>query len=191
MSPEPHWSGRRPDQGGNGGTGGGGGGTTAGAPVVRGPYSFTYQTAGLTNGVAFYTPTIDDILIEAWIEVDTAFNGTTPHADISQFTGTSTPYGLWGWNGVTGFGIDLAQVDTLDAGGGPLTGANYVSGSAYNVSLADAAPGHIRKAPIRFTTADPLLLVVSTDGTKGGTAVGGTTGAGRIYIVTATPVTLS
>lgn len=162
----------------------------AGTPVVRGPFSFTFATAGLNNGVAFYTPTVNDVLLEAWIEVDTAFDGTTPRADLSQYTGADTPYGFFGWSSVLGPGIDLAVVDTTANGGGPLQGAFPTGGGVtiHNIALSQSYGEHQRRTPARFTTADPLLLVVSQDGTKGGAAVGGAAGAARVYVITATPV---
>jgi len=43
-----------------------------------------------------------------------------------------------------------------------------------------------RVLPARFTTTDPLLAVVSQDGTLGGAASGSTVGAANIYLVVAT-----
>lgn len=166
------------------GGGGGGGGSTAGAAIVRGPFAFAFDTPDINNGVAFYTPTIGDILLDAWIEIDAAFNGTTPKADLSQYTGSASPLGLWGASAF-GLPVELAQADTVNAGGGPLTGTG--SGGHGASLLGGSGNASCRIAPARFTTADPLLLVVSQDGSKGGMAVGGSAGAGKVYIVTATP----
>ena len=170
--------------------GGGGGAPSAGSPVIRGPFAFAYDTPNINNGVPFYTPTVGEILVEMWVEVITAFDGTTPKADISQFTGTSSPYGLWGWNTIP-FLLDTT-IDSIDSGGGPLVGAAPTGGggTVHGVPLSQSYSAHQRYAPARFVSADPLLLVVSQDGLKGGAAIGGSQGSGNVYLITGTPVAL-
>lgn len=170
----------------------GGGGSSAGAPTIRGPFSFAYNTAGLAAGVAFYTPTIGDWLLDAWVEVDTAFNGTTPTCDIGQFPGAGTG-GLFVCSPV-GYGIDLTKQDSSSvntsgllvstaAGLGALT---LGAGNVYFSATDD--PEYSRIAPGKFVTADPLLLVASQTGFRNATAIDSTAGAAKAYIITATPV---
>jgi len=157
---------------------GGGGSQT----VVRGPLSFAFNTAGLANGVTVYTPTVNDLLLDAWIEIDTAFDGTTPKGDIGTFVGTTS--GLFA--SVSAL-VDISHADVETAGTG--VRVNLVTSAAMSLVMAPLVFGSAaRPAPARFTATNPLLLVVSQDGTKGGAAIGGTAGAGRLYIVTATPV---
>lgn len=174
------------------------GGRTAGAAIVRGPFAFAFNTAGLNNGVAFYTPTVGDILLDAWIEVDTAFNGTTPRADIGPFLGgvAGANIGLFGslnqpikvggsftadTENITGLLSNVGNVvNPANAGNEPASGDNLF--------YAGGVPtGAQRNVPGKFTSASPWLIVVSQDGSKGGTAVGGSAGAGKVYLVTATP----
>src|SRR5271156_4709185 len=62
---------------------------TAGAGTMKiNQFPFIYSDAGLSTGLSLYTPTIGDILYDAWIEVDTAWDGTTPTAEIGSFVGT-------------------------------------------------------------------------------------------------------
>lgn len=156
-------------------------GQLAGVAITRGPYSFTYATAGLSAGVAIYTPTIGDILLDAWLELDTLFDGTTPRFDMSQYTGSDAPAGLWG-DLYQPIPLAAGDADTINHGGGPLQGNTNV------VALAVTPNG--RMAPARFTTADPLLIVCSQDGMRNGTAIDSAQGAARVYLVTATPVAL-
>jgi hypothetical protein len=68
-------------------SGGGGGG--AGAPVVH-KFAFAYDTASLHTGATAYTPAAGDVLLDAWIEIDTAWDGTTPLGDFGAFAGGAT-----------------------------------------------------------------------------------------------------
>ena len=155
-----------------------------GTPVVRGPFAFAYNTANINNGVAFYTPTLNDWLIEAWIEVITGFNGTTPKADIGQFTGGAGETGFWQAL-VSGYPLD-SPWSTLS---GSADNPSWAGGSTNNYDLIGAGSFNTSQvAPARFRTTRPLGVVVSQDGTTGGTAVGGSAGAAKIYIITATPI---
>jgi hypothetical protein len=58
----------------------------AGATVVR-AFPFAFDAAGLATGLALYTPTAGDKLLDAWLEIDTVWNGTTPLADVGVLSG--------------------------------------------------------------------------------------------------------
>lgn len=167
------------------------GGATPGAAIVRGPFAFDYtQAAALANGVQVFVPTVGDILLDAWVEIDTAFDGTTPAADVSQFGGTTT-----GWFGSILNAIDLTHADiTANFGTGILTGTGSGSpaGSLVDMGANGTTYGNPKRyVPAKFTAANPVLLAVSQNGTKGGTAIDSTVGAGKVYIVTSTPVAFS
>jgi hypothetical protein len=161
-----------------------GGGSQPGAARVLGPFPFTHATAGLAAGVAFYTPTIGDILLDGWIEVDTAFDGTTPKGDIGTFVGNTS--GLFGNDTLP---IDLTKADNQGGGTGVLLNDNIkqnalaLAGAVTNAGV----PENYRVTPAKFTAANPLKVVVSQDGTAGGVATGSTVGAAAVYIVIATP----
>jgi hypothetical protein len=143
-------------------------------------YNFAFDTANLDTGVPVYTPTVGELLMDAWISVLTAFDGTTPKADISQFT--SSGEGLWGDIGRL---PDLSVGDSLHTGGGPTQGENL------SLVAAAAFTGSSSTIPAHFTTTDLLLLVVSQDGTQGGTAIGGTAGSAVLYFTICTPIALN
>lgn len=158
----------------SGGAGGGGG--SAGAQIVR-KFAFTYSTANLDTGAALYTPTVGDILYDAWIEIDTAWDGTTPKGDFGELVNHQ------GWlNIFIGTSIDMTQPD-FDISGSPpdgfLIGTTFSSLSIAN-SVASASEGVVvgsspaltlaspfvatRLNPGKFTSANPVKVVVSQDG---------------------------
>lgn len=162
------------------------GGSQPGAAIVRGPFLFAFNTPGLNDGVTVYTPAANEILLDAWVEQDTQWDGTTPTFDVGTFDGVD--------QGVFGiFGIGVTDLSLIAADSVSNWGSDVLAGAALNKleSVSNAAGNNaIRLAPARFSTAHPLKLVVSQNGHKGGTAVDSAAGASRLYIVTATPVAL-
>jgi len=151
----------------------------AGYSVVRGPFSFAFDDAGLEDGLTFYTPTVGDILLEVFVSVDTSFDGMNPFVDVG--TGVGTAYGLFSqFEGVP----SLLSVDEESAGTGIQIG---MTGNSSSLLASGGYDGSGRPEGI-ITAANPLKVWVSQNGQKGGAAIGGTTGAARLYIVTATPV---
>jgi hypothetical protein len=158
--------------------GGGGGGSTPGAAIVRGPFSFAFDTPNIENGVEVYTPAIGDVLLDVSVVTDVGFDGTTPMADVGTFIGQN--YGYFGYANQAINSINVADQVFEGVQHGPI-------GTSLVVAQISGG-GTIRFVSSPITTADPIMLVVSQDGTKGGDPVGGTAGSGRVYIVTATPV---
>ncbi len=180
--------------------------------TVRGPYSFTYATAGLAVGVTFYTPTVADILLDAWIEVDTAWDGTTPKGDIGfgGFDNNIAGFGLFAYAFGTGVGyVDMTQAASPGPGGGAtaglmLSGAGGLrgldgAGEAFDLlhvpntppptALTRLTPDNaFPTLPMKFRAASPLVVCVSQTGDTTGAAPGASQGAAKLYIITATPV---
>jgi hypothetical protein len=172
----------------------GAGGGGAGAPVVR-KFPFAFNTPGILTGAAVYTPTVNDVLLDAWVEVDTAWNGTTPEGDVGSFNGAAT--GLYA---SAGFGpIDMTKADQDITGSYGLLISNNTSGAGTYPSLAlslaqstAAIPAYpafspFRAVPGKFTAAHPVKVCVSQDGTNTGANPGSTQGEAILYLVTATP----
>ena len=148
-----------------------------GTPVLRGPFVLNYDDAGLNTGLEFYTPTPGDFVLDVFVVVDTAFDGTTPEGDFGITSGFFATF-------ASGNGFSMAGAAIAALGAGLLAPSSYsdaVTASAYNNGAG---------MPLLVSAANPLKVWVSQDGLKGGAAVGGTTGAARLYIVTATPVAL-
>lgn len=135
---------------------------------------FAYNTADLNNGLTIFTPAVDDILLDVWVEVTTAFNGTTPKWDVGTFVGGNA--GIL--DDTTGLAIgDLVPDSEGSSNAGLL---NNGSGSNYALSNVSGVTG-VRGVPARFTATNPFKIVVSQNGAKGGTAIGGSTGAATVY----------
>lgn len=150
----------------------GNGGSQPGAAIVRGPFPFAYNTPGLADGYAFYTPTIGDILLDAWVEIDTAWDGAAANGDLGTAVGASA--------GLLSANLAIFDVTSVDSDG--FYGEGVLMGSCRHL-----AGGSDRTTPARFVAANPLKVWVSQDGLAGGDAPGASQGAARIYIVTATP----
>lgn len=146
-------------------------------------FPITFSTAGLNNGVAIYSPTPGDILLDAWIEVDTAFNGTTPKADIGDFTLANT-----GWFADADGPQDLAAADSPSSSGPLLLEAATAAGIQGLSLIEGSAKTGFRITPGKLTGAGPVKVVVSQTGLKGGAAVGGTQGAAVVFLLVATPL---
>jgi len=155
--------------------------------VVRGPFQFAYDTPDLENGLPFYTPTVGDILLDTWFEVDTAFDGTSPLADIG--TGTGSNAGMWYGSNYGIYDITSADGDGARNGGGTFNTGQLqnLNGNISSLSGLNAYNA-VRVVPCKFLTAAPWHVWVSQSGQKGGPSVGGAAGAASLYIVTATPV---
>jgi hypothetical protein len=163
-----------------------------GSVRLVGPYSFAFDTPGLLAAVTVLTPAAGDVLLDAWIDVTTGFNGTTPKADIGSLDNTSSP-GLWGI--MIGAPIPLATAGAAVTSNSHLW-AYAANGVVLNPSLSSAQASVVVAAagtsggtiPYRFLDATPLKLVVSTNGRKSGSAIGGSAGAAALYLLVATPV---
>lgn len=144
-----------------------------GAMQLLGPYTVAYNTASLAAGVAFgFTPAIGDIFTPI-VVVTTAFNGTTPLLDIG-YTGDTNGY-------------YYAASDSNAALDVSATLATTAFDVAAAVTLNSSAPAVSVSSWARASAADALLVWCSQDGTKGGTAIGGTAGSADLYILHATP----
>jgi hypothetical protein len=186
-----------------------GGGGGAGSPVVR-AFPFTFDTPDILTGAALYTPTVGDILLDAWIEIDTVWNGTTPTCDIGTVaTFATTHSGLFDYLLDNQTGVDMTIADN-DVNPGVLVGSQPSSLSMLTtmaiatqmLQVNAIAPPAIqfypsgdvdwgrgdRVVPAKFVNDDdPFIVVVSQDGTNTGADPGSTQGAGILYLVTATP----
>lgn len=170
----------------------GSGTSVQGTPIVR-AFPFAYNTPGILTGAALYTPAVDDVLVEAWLSIKTAWNGTTPRGDFGSFTG-----GFGILNGTATGPWDMTNADVATAGTGYLFGGNtFASGTLPTIPVSQSTiqnpvgtvnPTFFRVTPGEFTAANPIKVCVSQDGTNTGANPGATQGAAVLYLVTATPV---
>ncbi len=146
--------------------------------------AFAFGTTGLNTGLTIYTPAVGDIIYDVGMFITTAFNGTTPSADIGTFSGGND--GLF--KVLAGAVVDITAVDaavTTNAGLQSSATARWLQAAVGSIG-ADAGAAYL-DAQLRVTTANPILIVGSQSGAKSGTAIGGTTGAGIAYVVAGTP----
>lgn len=148
-------------------------------------FTFAFNTANLTTGAALYTPTVGDILYDAWIEVDTAWDGTTPLADVGLFTAGGPPTGLFA---VAGGGPAII-VDMTVADSSSTTGMLASPAGSKNLSIIEGVGAEVstRVLPAKFTSTSPVCVCVSQTGAPGGASPGASAGAATLYLVTGTP----
>ncbi len=144
--------------------------------LIRVPFSF--DTSSLNVGVDVYAFAAGEYLLQAWIEVITAWDGTTPKGDFGF--PDSSPLGILGGQSA----VAPMDVQWQEVIGG--TGALYIADAVQGYFPAAAQVGSTN-APLRFTTPQTLQVWVSRDGLSGGTATGGAAGAGAISLLVATP----
>lgn len=145
------------------------GATVTGSIVAHGPFNFAFNTANLNTGVTLgYTPKVND-LICPMIIVTTAFDGTTPLADVGVAADTN------------GFFKNASNVVALSVKGATtnitVPGFQTLAGSAVDLPMFGLV-----------TAATPLVVWASQTGARAGTAIGGTVGAASVYIFSVTPL---
>ena len=107
-------------------------------------FPFAYNTPSLDTGAALYIPTVGDLLLQAWISVGTAWNGTTPKGVVGLFT--------------SGFG-QLDPEDSVDMTVADATTLGFQITADSNYTLPDWCTVRVIKA----LTADPICVAVSVD----------------------------
>lgn len=149
-----------------------------------------------------FTPAAGDILLDAWLEVDTNWDGTTPSFDIGNFD-TSAKYGFF--NGLLGAPLSMAPGADAPILAGFISGqqlrslsqASAVSSSngilaAFGLASpyllqVENGPGAISGILPAKCTGVPIQIVVTQNGLADGADPGSTQGAAILYLVTATP----
>lgn len=148
-------------------------------------YPFTYQTAGLASGATIYTPAVGDVIYDIGVVITTAFNGTTPKLDVGTFNGGNN--GLFDELATAPVDGTKVYADvTNNAGLGTPNSALWLSTAI--VQGNSASLSSLKSNEIRVSAANPLLLVASQSGAKGGTAITSTQGAGAVLVITGTPL---
>lgn len=139
------------------------GGSTNSLNIVEIP--FAYNTPGILTGVSVYDPTAGDVLVDWWVEVDTAWNGITPQLDLGTFS--SFP-GMLADLGVPPIGLTTIDQDLggFSANPGLLAagGLSSFSAALINFAIANATP--VRRWSLKFTATNSLKIVVSQDGSN-------------------------
>lgn len=166
--------------------------------------TFSYNTANIQTGATLYVPTPGDILLDLWIEIVVAWNGTTPLGDVGAFSGGgSALYGL--------HKMDMTAADIFSGGYGVTIGANFSdvraqqtvdnariylrTQSGSNPTQLETQPSLVhagygsRLLPARFANNNDIKVCVSQNGTTSGADPGSSQGQAFLYLVTFTPIT--
>lgn len=161
-------------------TGGGGDVAHIAVPIAFDDADLS-SPSGAIPGVVIYTPTVGDVLLDAWVSVDPEYtgdqwDGTTPKGDL--FT---TGNGWWSAHAALG-ALDMTTGDTagvLDPE--LLSGTNALDASE---SLSQmGARNRYRLVPSKFIDVNPVRAVVSTDGTTAGNDPGATKGTAIVHLL--------
>lgn len=138
-------------------------------------FPFDASMTDLDSGHVLYTPTDGQILLDGYIEIDEAFDGS-PKGDIGTFDAQ-----IDGWiAGVTAQSVDMRWKDNQGQGTGLLTGGNYT-----NMSIAQGQGTTERIVPGKLIGGIPIKVVVSVNGNINGGNSGCTRGSGTVYLVIA------
>lgn len=169
---------------------------------------FAFDTANIVIGADMYTPALDEVLIDMWIEVLTAWDGTTPTAEVGRFLAGYT-YGMWNVyaTGSSATDLDLSTNAAPDSANHEqmmqlsamrhygLTIAEwsvqYTSKLGTSPALINVpGPGFYQDVqpmlPARMLTTDPIKILVNQTGRVGGASSGSTVGSANLYLLTAT-----
>ena len=172
------------------------GGSQPGAVrVLKYDFDFT-QAVALADGVPVWTPAVGDWLLNAWFAPDAwdADGAVSPRADIGVISAGAWatlrggPQGLFG--ALVG-AVDLSANNWIEdtkyvSYGGPTAAVDLLQ--AMLLGYTNAGSGAL-PPQVKFSTTDPLSLVVSDDGTPGGSAFDGSAGASTLYLAVCSPDT--
>lgn len=154
-------------------------------PLLLRSFGITFATAGLASGVTIYTPAVGDVIYDIGVGITTAFDGTTPKLDVGTFNGGTD--GLF--KNLATAAVDGTKVYadvTHNAGLGTPNSVLWLNDAV--ASHASAGTAAFNPPIMIVSAANPLLVVASQDGTKGGTAITSTHGVASIFVLSATPI---
>lgn len=161
-------------------------GTVTPSPVYIKHYSFDYTTSGLAAGVTVHTPAVGDLILDIGVVITTAFNGTTPKLDIGTFNGGNV--GLFGEVGGAAVDGTKLYADVTDNAGLGIANSHLWLSSAV-IAANSAGIASLPSWQLYCSAANPILLVASQNGQKGGTAITSTAGAATVVIAAVSPAT--
>ncbi len=135
---------------------------------------FAFDTPNINVGVDVHAFAAGDYLLAVWIEVLTAWDGTTPKADVG--VPSLSQFGLYSQANTV--------VDLTIPWGPTLSSTDLLTPGDSSAVLVPAAPptGSNFQVPLRFVAPHTLKVWASRDGASGGTATGGAAGSGAVVL---------
>jgi len=155
--------------------------------VILRQLPFAFNTPNLATGAPLYTPQVGEKLIDGWIQVDTAWDGTTPRGDFGLFA-LGKP-GLLAYTAST-TGLTLAEcLQDMTAVVTDMGCGMSIDPAGNNDLAALASYGLAQQiVPSSFTAISPVGVCVSKTGAAGGGSPGSTKGVAVLCLITAIPV---
>jgi hypothetical protein len=152
-----------------------------GMPTVR-KFPFAYNTPGILTGAPLYTPTIGDVLLDAWVAISTLWNGNSPILSIGEFVN-----GLGsGWGdgpGAAPFQLNLSSLTDVDIAKSEFSEQSLFVPQGISLQTGQKlfadTPGAGVSRPL-FTAANPIKVVVSQSGNAPQAAYAGSSGSATI-----------
>lgn len=149
-------------------------------------FDFAFDTPGLTDGVVVYTPAAaGEVIVGMAIVTTTEWDGTTPKADISTYVGGQSGFENYGMFGLNGNGP--IPMDVAPSAGSVLPLGFTVAGRSNDLFRSLAFGGVEIADFVVMDTDNPLKVVVSQTGLKGGADPGATQGAAKLLLSVCTP----
>jgi hypothetical protein len=140
--------------------------STSGVAVTT-KYPFTYDSSDLSTGLDIYVPNIGDFLLDCWVSITTAWDGTTPIGNLYVNTTGNTPI-------IYGYPVDMTLTDVANGA---------AIGAGLGLALTQYRQVWAMPGAYTFISTNPIQLVVSQDGTSTGGDPGSTMGVGAVYLV--------
>lgn len=152
----------------------------SGTVSVLGPYHFAFNSTniGANSAFALWTPSVGDVILDAFVEVSTIFNCNTPTLDLGFFQSSEGNFATGGpflTSAKLSLGANAVATGTVVA---RKVGATPLPGSLLSSSVDFGGTAVNRFVPVRVLVATPVCAHI-TDTT------GGTTGQADVYFVVA------
>lgn len=162
--------------------------SSGGGDVMHVAVDIAYNTPGLSSpsgaipGVVVYTPTVGDVLVDAWWNIDPEWtgqqwDGTTPKGDL--FT---TGNGWWASKNGVGGALDMTVGDDAGVLDPELVSGPNIDNASPSLSMLNISNSR-RLVQSRFIDVNPVLAVVSTDGTPTGNDPGASKGTAIVHLL--------
>lgn len=155
----------------------GAGGESGGSqPVFFEHHDFAFDDVGLNAGIAFYTPSADVYVYDAWFVPQGSppssdnWDGTTPLADVGD---ASTNFGFFADGGGSPSTADMTQTGTQ-------TGGVFIPPGVWNLRGTASLT-----LPLFVSAGTAISVWVSQNGQAGGADPGSSQGAARVVLMLA------
>lgn len=161
----------------------GGGGSS---PILHVAFPFAFNTPGLVTGVSItgWTPAVGDVILDGWPEVTTAWDGTTPFADVFLNGADPVSGGLFSLLVAGEAGYPLCDMTVANTPTSP--GCGLVASGNWRLlsGMAGTAPTFTLPGTLDSGAGSgPAKLYLNTTGKPGGSDPGAAQGAAIMHLL--------